>query len=148
MPLPLTHRSAVSSVRTAVGIVGWLWQEVCCRGLWPCSRLRTEPALSSEQAAQSPVLLNADCLQGWRSPTSLSQCLATIVKEVPELKLQVRLEDAGPFQFKLPFHLNPGSLGGGQRKLARVSLKVSSPWAQPCYLPSCLPTVLHDDLCP
>ena len=131
MPSSLTHRSAVSSVRTAVGIIGWLWQEGCCGGLWPRSPLRAEPALTLEQAVQSPVLLNADCLQGWRFPTSLDQCLATIVKDVPELKLQFRLEDAGPFQFKLPFHLNPGSLGGGQRKLARVCLKVSSPQHSP-----------------
>lgn len=91
-----------------------------------------------EQAAQSPVLF-ADCLQGWRFLTLVSQCLVTMVKEVPELKFRFSLEDAGPFQFELPFHLNPGSLGGEQRKRARVSLKVSSPWAQPFCLPSCLP---------
>lgn len=63
-------------------------------------------AFMLEQAAQSPVLLDAVCLQGWGYPTSPPQCLATIEKMVPELILQFRLEDSGPSQFKLFFHLN------------------------------------------
>jgi len=66
------------------------------------------------------------CKEGQQKGPDLASRSVEGIAEVPELKLQFRLENAGPFRFKLPFHLNPSSLGDGQRKPRRVYLKVSS----------------------
>lgn len=52
MPSSLTHRSAASGVRTAIGTVAWLWQGGAAERSAPCSPLRAESALTLDVNCQ------------------------------------------------------------------------------------------------